>query len=91
VVQRELPASGLYVVAALAGLTDVDAIALSMAESARTMDSRLAATAIVIAAVTNTVVKCALVLTLGARPLKRPVVLAAVAVLASGILAIMLI
>jgi uncharacterized membrane protein (DUF4010 family) len=52
VAQRELPASGIYVVAALAGLTDVDAIALSMAESARTSDPAVAAHAIVLAAVT---------------------------------------
>jgi uncharacterized membrane protein (DUF4010 family) len=85
VVQQKLPGESIYVVAALAGLADVDAIALSMAESAKTGDPSVAVNAIVVAAVMNTVVKCGMVITLGSRSLKPPVVLATVAILATGI------
>jgi uncharacterized membrane protein (DUF4010 family) len=90
VVQQELPGQGVYVVAALAGLTDVDAIALSMAESAKTGDAKVAVNAIVIAVLTNTVVKCGLVMTLGGPALKRPVALATAVILAAGVGAIVL-
>jgi uncharacterized membrane protein (DUF4010 family) len=53
IVQGNFAAGGLYAVAALAGLTDVDAITLSMAESVKTGDTSVTATAIVIAALTN--------------------------------------
>jgi len=42
IVQEHFPPDGLYAVAALAGLTDVDAIALSMAEFAKSGDARVA-------------------------------------------------
>ena len=71
--------------AALAGLTDVDAIALSMAESAKTGDAAVAVNAIVVAALTNTIVKCGMVMTLGAPALKRPVGVATAAIMAIGV------
>ena len=49
IVQEHFPPSGLYAVAALAGLTDVDAITLSMSEFAQSGDARVAVIAIVIA------------------------------------------
>jgi uncharacterized membrane protein (DUF4010 family) len=58
IVQQHFPPSGLYAVAALAGLTDVDAITLSMSEFAKSGEAHIAVIAIVIAALTNTVVKC---------------------------------
>jgi uncharacterized membrane protein (DUF4010 family) len=90
IVQQNLPATGVYVVAALAGLADVDAIALSMAESARSGDARTSVNAIVIATVTNTVVKCGMVMTLGAPALKPPILVATAAILVTGIGVIML-
>ena len=84
-VQQNLPAESIYVVAALAGLTDVDAIALSMAESAKTGSASVAVNAIVIAAVTNTVVKCGMAMALGAPGLKPPVLVAAAVILATGL------
>ena len=89
-VQRHFPGEGLYVVAALAGLTDVDAITLSMAEFARTGDPNLAVTAIVIAAISNTLVKLGMVIALGSRSIKQPVLIGAIAVLAAGIIAVWL-
>jgi len=56
--KQPLP-SGLYAVAALAELTDVDAITLSMSEFAQSGEVRMAVIAIVIAALSNTLVKCA--------------------------------
>jgi uncharacterized membrane protein (DUF4010 family) len=82
-----LPASGLYAVAALAGLTDVDAITLSVADRARdSLDHATAARAIVVAAVTNTVVKAGLVALLGAPALRARILPAAAAIIAAGVL-----
>ena len=74
----------MYVVSALAGLSDVDAITLSMAEQAKSGDAGMAIAAIVIAVVSNTLVKAGLAASLGSASLRRPVLLAAFAVVASG-------
>jgi uncharacterized membrane protein (DUF4010 family) len=68
------PVGGLYVVAGLAGLSDVDAITLSMARAARSgsLAAEAAASAILIAALANTLVKLGLAWTLGASALRRP-------------------
>jgi uncharacterized membrane protein (DUF4010 family) len=75
---------GVYLVAALAGTTDVDAITLSMAQYARSGNSGIAVQAITVAALTNTVVKTGMVLALGARHLRRQVAIAAALILAAG-------
>ena len=87
-VQQYWPGRGLYMVAALAGLTDVDAITLSMADYAKTGDSQVAVNAIVIAAVTNTLVKCGMAASLGGPALRRPILFATAAVVATGLVAI---
>ena len=85
-VQSRFPGQGLYMVAGLAGLTDVDAITLSMAEYAMSGGAEhVARNAIVIATLANTVVKCGMVVALGAGALSRPVVLATAAILAVGV------
>lgn len=90
-VRRSLPEGGLYAVAALAGLTDVDAITLSMAELARSGDpAGVAAGAITVAALTNTLVKCGLVAALGSARLRRVVLWATAAILVAGALALIL-
>lgn len=83
-VQLYLPGRGVYGVAALAGLTDVDAITLSMAEYAKSNDPVIAVRAIMIAAISNTLVKCGMVVSLGGPALRRPVLLATAALLAAG-------
>ena len=83
-VQHYFPGGGVYILAALAGLTDVDAITLSMAEYARANTATVAALAVVIAAVSNTIVKCAMVTSLGGPALRRPVLLATVAIVAAA-------
>jgi len=62
----------------------VDAITLSMAEQAKSGDAGMAIAAIVIAVVSNTLVKAGLAASLGSASLRRPVLLAAFAVVASG-------
>lgn len=89
-VQLHFPGEGIYVVAALAGMTDVDAITLSMAEYAKTGDREIAVTAIVIAALSNTLVKCGLVLALGSSSLRTPILIGTVAILIAGLAAVLL-
>jgi uncharacterized membrane protein (DUF4010 family) len=89
--ERYAPAEGLYVVAGVAGLTDVDAITLSMAEFARQSgDLVTAAAAIALAALSNTLVKCGMVVALGSRPLRLRLMLATAAIVAVGLAAIWL-
>lgn len=89
--QQHLPQSGVYAVAALAGLTDVDAITASMAERARLAPAevRVAATAILVACLSNTAVKTGMAVGMG-RGLARTVVVGAVAVVAAGLAALAL-
>jgi uncharacterized membrane protein (DUF4010 family) len=89
-VQVYLPGKGLYMVSALAGLTDVDAITLSMAEYAKTGDQQTAINAIVVAALTNTLVKCTMAAVLGGAALRRPVLIGTAAILMAGIGSIVL-
>lgn len=71
-----LGAAGLYLAGAVAGLTDVDAISLSMANLARTSPQILtiAQRAIVIAVISNTLVKCAMAAFMGAPALRRTII-----------------
>jgi uncharacterized membrane protein (DUF4010 family) len=84
--------AGLYAAGALAGLTDVDAITLSMADfAARSPESSgIAARAIGIAVMSNTAVKCGIAFTLGSRALRRSVVWIAAALGAASALALWL-
>lgn len=86
IVQQHWPGGGTYAVAALAGLTDVDAITLSMAEQARGNGAllELAVRAIAIAAVANTLVKCGMAVVLGTPGLRRRTAFATAALLATG-------
>ncbi len=83
-VQAYAPDRGLYFVAALAGTTDVDAITLSMAQYARNGAMDVAARAIVIATLANTVVKTGMVTTLACVELRKPILLAAAGIFAAG-------
>ncbi len=80
-------AKGLYISAAIAGTTDVDAITLSVASLHRDgLDTSIATNAIVLAAVTNTVVKIGLAAWLGRGRLGRKIFVGlAVAMVAGGI------
>jgi len=91
-VERYSSGRGYYVVAALAGLTDVDAISLSMANLAKDGGAPLAtaAGAIVVAALSNTLVKCGLVLAAASARLRRSIVLVTAALVAVGAAAVLL-
>ena len=83
-VETYLPASGFLAVAALAGLTDVDAITLSVAQPGAAVAASTALAAIGVAAASNTLVKCGLALGVGSRDLGRHVLVSTAVVLAAG-------
>jgi uncharacterized membrane protein (DUF4010 family) len=91
-VRRYFPGQGYYVVAALAGLTDVDAITLSMAGLARDggTEAATATGAIVVAALANTLVKCGIILGTAAAALRARVVVVTLLLLAAGLTALWL-
>ena len=91
IAQDNFSDSGVYAVAALAGLTDVDAITLSMAELAKTDSAQVAVIAIVIASLVNTAVKCGIAFVLGGPALGRPLLLAIGAMLIAGLASVLLI
>ena len=87
------PQQGIYVLAAIAGMTDVDAITLSMTELAQQGQGSalsLAATAVLIAALSNTLVKGAIAMTLGAPQLRQKLRYATAIILGGGILIVLL-
>lgn len=80
----------LVVIAALAGTTTVDPITLSVADLAGgTLSAGLAVTAIVVASLSNTVVKWAIVAVLGTRALAVRVGLAGLVVVVVGVVVLM--
>jgi uncharacterized membrane protein (DUF4010 family) len=85
--QMYLPAAGIYLASIVAGLTDVDAITLSMAELSSTggLDMSTAARAIVLAAMSNTVVKGGIVMSSGASALRKALLPGFVLMLVTGI------
>ena len=85
--QEYAPASGVYAVSVLAGLTDVDAITLSMAQEVGQpggVDALVATRCIVLAAFANTLVKMGVVVSMGTRPMALVVGLATVGMLIGG-------
>jgi uncharacterized membrane protein (DUF4010 family) len=91
--RRYGPDGGLYAAAALSGTVNVDAITLSMASSGSgqsASDPTHEATAIVVAVLSNTVAKAALVLMLGHAALRGPVLGAACLVVVAGAAALWL-
>jgi uncharacterized membrane protein (DUF4010 family) len=78
--------SGLYVAAALSGLTDVDAITLSTSRLVTTahLDTATAWRMILLGGLANVVFKMGLVVALGARPFIRPALIGFGTALAGG-------
>lgn len=81
--------TGLYLASAIAGLTDVDAITLAMADRARSggQDIDVAARAIVIAVLANTLIKSAMAVSMGSAELRRQMLPAAGLLLVAGVIA----
>jgi uncharacterized membrane protein (DUF4010 family) len=82
--EQYAPDSGMYFVAALSGTTDVDAITLSMAQYAKSGDPAIATNAILIAVLSNTVVKAGMVLVLGSPAIRGPILAATGAIVIAG-------
>ena len=91
IVETHSPGRSLYAVAALAGLTDVDAITLSVAASARdgAAEARVAANAIVLAVLANSLVKLGLVFAVGAPLLKSRLAIATAGMCGAAALAVL--
>lgn len=85
--------AGLYLAGALAGLTDVDAIALSMASLAQQdpANSGPAARTIVIAVISNTMVKCGMAIWFGAPSMRKTMIPITGALALSGVAAAFLV
>jgi uncharacterized membrane protein (DUF4010 family) len=82
---------GLYLVAVLAGSTDVDAITLSMSQYARDGGAaRIATISIIIAALSNTAVKAAMAGFIGSADYRRPVLMATALIGVAGLATILL-
>jgi uncharacterized membrane protein (DUF4010 family) len=84
--RRALGDAGVYTVAAIAALLDVDAVSLAMAEDAARgmLAPATAARAIALAALVNTAVKAVLAAALGGLPMLRSASLVLAAALAAG-------
>jgi uncharacterized membrane protein (DUF4010 family) len=80
--------TGIYISSLLSGLADVDAITLSLAQlsNAGGLDAQVAAQAIVLAVIANTVAKGSIVLLSGARQLKRALAPGLVLVLLTAVI-----
>jgi uncharacterized membrane protein (DUF4010 family) len=89
-IERSLGDAGIYAMAALAGLVDVDAISLSLAEAAsHDLLPATAERAIVIAMLVNTAVKAVLAVALGGLPMLRSATAVLAAALAGGVITAM--
>jgi uncharacterized membrane protein (DUF4010 family) len=86
-----LPERGIYAVAALSGAVDVDAITLSVARMATRseLEASLACQAIVLAALTNSVMKWVYAMVLGTGELRRRLLLPGGIVLVGGAVALL--
>jgi uncharacterized membrane protein (DUF4010 family) len=92
IAESRFSSQGLYLVSILAGLTDVDAITLSLANLAKSGgDRNTAVNAITLAAMANTLAKCALVFVLSSRALKSRILPASLAIVLAGALALLIV
>lgn len=88
-VRSELGPTGLYLLAGISGVADVDAIAVAIAGQAeRRLASHVALLSLAIAAAVNTAVKAAIAGALAPRTVSHPVAIALALVLAAGALAL---
>ena len=85
--QMYLGDTGLYLSSIISGIADVDAITLSVAELSKTgvVEMPKAALAIILATMSNTAVKGGIALTMGGKPLRKPLLIAILMMLGVGI------
>lgn len=89
-VQRFIGDAGVYVVAAVSGVADVDAITISMARARDGLAPATASTAIAIAAGINTISKAVIAIWAGGRHVGGPVAVGSAAALAVAAAALLL-
>ena len=83
--------TGVYAIAALSGIVDVDAISLSMAEqSMHGLSSQIAIGGIIIAVAVNTVIKVVFVASIAGKKMALPLALMSAAVILAGGIGLML-
>jgi uncharacterized membrane protein (DUF4010 family) len=90
--EMKLGERGVYLSALAAGLADVDAITLSLAEMSRpggTLSAAVAGYGVILAAMANTAVKAGIVLAMGAASLKRIIWPGMLLILAAGVVAVL--
>jgi uncharacterized membrane protein (DUF4010 family) len=85
--------NGIYIVSILSGLTDVDAITLTMSQISRQDSSKLnqATVAITLAAFSNTILKAGIAYVLGSRELRRIILVGFAIILIAGFAGLFLI
>jgi uncharacterized membrane protein (DUF4010 family) len=85
---RAFGTAGVYAASIITGIADVDAITLGVTELAATgsIAPQVASLAIILAALTNTITKAALALTLGSRELRPTIIRAFGAMVLVGII-----
>ena len=82
---------GIYILSAIAGLTDVDAITLSMARLARVdLSTEVASHAIILAAIVNTLVKTLMVFVIAGKSMGLKVSLATFPAVLAGVVGLLL-
>lgn len=87
--QTSFGQGGLFVTSALAGLTDVDAITITLTRmSPLDIDAAVAGTAILIATLANTLVKLCITLWAGSGPLRRYAAVGYALVLVAGVVGV---
>jgi len=93
VIERHAPSGGMYLLGAIAGATDADAVVLSVAgvPVSPILSETVLARTIMLAAVANTAAKFGLALGLGSRRLSRTLLLPSLGVAVLGLLALLLI
>lgn len=86
-------ADGLLLLSFISGLTDMDAIALSLAHNLKdeTVALRLATQAVVLAAIANTLLKAGLAISLGSSALRKQICIALGSTVLAGIVAFLLV
>ncbi|MFC1670639.1 MgtC/SapB family protein [Spirochaetota bacterium] len=84
--------SGIYVVSIISGLTDVDAITLTMSQISKNNPMKLnqASIAITLAAFSNTFLKAGMVFALGSKELRKTVLIGFTVIISAGICGLLL-
>ena len=79
--------SGVYVVSVLSGLTDVDAITLSMSQLSKQDPTKLnqATIAITLAAFSNTIMKAIIAASIGSKELRKVIFIGFTIIIAAGV------